>query len=148
MYICLCTTFYGLSALVGCRSSVSIRRIIYKYLNVCPFDYTAVAVSGMVEPSQTGLTTPVGLMLLLQLCKISVRNSLAFIRPLTHIKQGLQKYCETAYLRSGTNQMCGPLRIPRSYWNILNLQLSTKYQASSLLIFQRFIQPYLTRNWK
>ena len=44
--ICLCTTFfYYLSAMVGCWSSVSIRRIIYKFLNMCPFDYTAVAVS-------------------------------------------------------------------------------------------------------
>ena len=40
-----------LSALVGCRSSVSIRRIICNFLNVCPFDYTAVAVSGKVECS-------------------------------------------------------------------------------------------------
>ena len=32
-------------------SSVSIRRIIYKFLNVCPFDYTAVALSGKVERS-------------------------------------------------------------------------------------------------
>ena len=29
-------------------------------LNVCPFDYMAVAVSGKVERSLTGLTTPVG----------------------------------------------------------------------------------------
>ena len=43
--ICLCTHFYDLSGLIGCWSSVSIRRIIYKFLNVCPFDYTAVAVS-------------------------------------------------------------------------------------------------------
>ena len=43
--------FYDLSTLVGCWSSVSIRRIIYKFLNVCPFDYTAVAVSGKVERS-------------------------------------------------------------------------------------------------
>ena len=43
--------FYDLSVLVGCWSSVSIRRIIYKFLNVCPFDYTAVAVSGKVERS-------------------------------------------------------------------------------------------------
>ena len=50
-YICLCTTFYDPSALVCCWSSVSIRRIIYKFLNVCPFDYTAVAVSGKVERS-------------------------------------------------------------------------------------------------
>ena len=32
-------------------SSVSIRRITYKFLNVCPFDCTAVAVSGKVERS-------------------------------------------------------------------------------------------------
>ena len=31
--------------------SVSIRRIIYNFLNVCPFDCTAVAVSGKVERS-------------------------------------------------------------------------------------------------
>ena len=43
--------FYDLSALVGCWSSVSLRRIIYKFLNVRPFDYTAVAVSGKVERS-------------------------------------------------------------------------------------------------
>ena len=40
--------FYDLSTLVGCWSSVYIRRIIYKFLNVCPFDYTAVAVSERV----------------------------------------------------------------------------------------------------
>ena len=39
---------------------LSIRRIIYNFLNVCPFDYTDVAVSGKVERSLTGLTTPVG----------------------------------------------------------------------------------------
>ena len=27
------------------------RRIIYKFLNVCPFDYTAIMVSGKVERS-------------------------------------------------------------------------------------------------
>ena len=52
--------FYDLSTLVGCWSSVYIRRIIYKFLNVCPFDYTAVAVSGKVGYPLTGLTTPVG----------------------------------------------------------------------------------------
>ena len=41
-------------------SSAFIRRIIYKFLNVCPFDYTAFAVSGMVGIPLTGLTTPVG----------------------------------------------------------------------------------------
>ena len=65
------THFYDLSGLVGCWSSVSIRRIIYKFLNVCPFDYTAVAVSGKVERSLTGLTTPAGWLLLLQLTVLS-----------------------------------------------------------------------------
>ena len=50
IYVCV-PHFYDLSALVGCWSSVYIRRIIYKFLNVCPFDYTAVAVSGKVERS-------------------------------------------------------------------------------------------------
>ena len=59
------------SALVGCWFSVSIRKIIYKFLNVCPFDYTAVAVSGKVERSLTGLTTPVGWLSLTQLTVLS-----------------------------------------------------------------------------
>ena len=50
--MCVCVPhFYDLSALVGCWSSVSIWRIIYTFFNVCPFDYTAVAVSGKVERS-------------------------------------------------------------------------------------------------
>ena len=48
LYVCV-IHFYDLSGLVGCWSSVSIRRIIYKILNGCPFDYTAVAVSGKVR---------------------------------------------------------------------------------------------------
>ena len=43
---CLCNNFYGLSALVGCWSSAFIRRIIYKFLNVCPFDYTPMRARG------------------------------------------------------------------------------------------------------
>ena len=39
IHVCV-TNFNELSALVGCWSSVSIRRIIYKFLNVCPFDYS------------------------------------------------------------------------------------------------------------
>ena len=47
--ICVCIPhFHDLSALVGCWSLVPIRRFIYKFVNVCPFDYTAVAVSGKV----------------------------------------------------------------------------------------------------
>ena len=36
------------------------KRIIYKFLNVYPFDYTHVAVSGRMERSYTGYTTTVG----------------------------------------------------------------------------------------
>ena len=43
---CLCYNLYGISALVSRWSPVFIRRIIYKLLNVCPFDYTAFVVSG------------------------------------------------------------------------------------------------------
>ena len=50
IYVCV-PHFYDLSALICCWSSVSMRRIIYKCLNVCPFDYTVVAVSGKVERS-------------------------------------------------------------------------------------------------
>ena len=47
-YICLGITFYDLSALVDCWSSFAIRRIIYNFFNVCPFDNMAVEVSGKV----------------------------------------------------------------------------------------------------
>ena len=45
-----CIYFYDLSALGGCWFVVFIRSLIYKFLNVCPFDYTAVAGSGKVGP--------------------------------------------------------------------------------------------------
>ena len=42
--------FCDLSALGGCWFVVYIRRFIYKFVNVCPFDYTAVAGSGKIGP--------------------------------------------------------------------------------------------------
>ena len=45
-----CIDFYDLSAWGGCLFVVCIKRFIYKFLNVCPFDYTTVAGSGMVGP--------------------------------------------------------------------------------------------------
>ena len=42
--------FYDLSAMVGCVSVVYIKWFIYKFLNVCPLDYTAVAESGKAGP--------------------------------------------------------------------------------------------------
>ena len=47
---CLCNNFMA-SRLVDVWSSVFIRGIIYKFLNVCPFDYTAFVVSGKVSIS-------------------------------------------------------------------------------------------------
>ena len=55
----------------SCWSSAFIRRIIYRFLNVCPFDYTAFAVSWKVWIPQTGLTTPVGWLSLPQLTVLS-----------------------------------------------------------------------------
>ena len=48
LYMFVYHIVYDLSTLVGCWSSVYIRRIIYKLLNVCPFDYTAFVVSWKV----------------------------------------------------------------------------------------------------
>ena len=42
--------FYDLSAWGGCWFVVYIRMLIYKFLNVCPFDYTAGARNGKVGP--------------------------------------------------------------------------------------------------
>ena len=44
--------------IIGCWFVVYIRRFIYKFLNVCPFDYTVVAGSGKVGPiNQVNLTS-------------------------------------------------------------------------------------------
>ena len=51
----MCIDFYDLSPWDGCWFVVYIRRFIYIFLNVCPFDYTAVEGSGKV----TRLTKPV-----------------------------------------------------------------------------------------
>ena len=45
-----CIDFYDLSAWGGCWFVVYIGRFIYKFLNVCPFDYTTIAGSGKVGP--------------------------------------------------------------------------------------------------
>ena len=57
----VCEWFYGLSALVDCWSLVFIRKIFYKCFNVCPFDNTDFAVRWKVGIPSTGLTTLVGL---------------------------------------------------------------------------------------
>ena len=45
-----CIDLYDISAWGGCWFVVYIRRFIYTFLNVCPFDYTPVAGSGKVGP--------------------------------------------------------------------------------------------------
>ena len=45
-----CIDFYDLSAWGGCWFIVYIRRFIYQVLNVCPFEYSAVAGSEKVGP--------------------------------------------------------------------------------------------------
>ena len=62
IYVCV-QHFYDLSTLVCCWFTVCIGRIIYKFLNVCLFDNMAVAVSGKVDRSVSGLTTPIAWML-------------------------------------------------------------------------------------
>ena len=62
---------FHLSTLVSCWSSVFIKRIINKFLNVCPFYYTAFVVSAKVGYPLTRLTTPVRWSLLLKLTVIS-----------------------------------------------------------------------------
>ena len=55
----MCIDFYDITIWDGCLFVFYIRRFIYKFLKVCPFDYTAVAGSGKVGPVNW-LTTPVG----------------------------------------------------------------------------------------
>ena len=52
-----CIDFYDLSAWDGCLFVVYIMKFVYKFLNVCPFDYMAVAVSGKVGPVNMVNTT-------------------------------------------------------------------------------------------
>ena len=49
----VCIDFYDLSVWCGCWFVVYIRRFIYKFLNVCPFDYTAVAGSWVAVVTPT-----------------------------------------------------------------------------------------------
>ena len=60
-----CFDFHNLSAWGGCWFVVYKRRFIYKFVNVCPFDYTAVAGSGKVGPvNQVNHTTLVAVVTL------------------------------------------------------------------------------------
>ena len=69
----MCTDFYDLSVWCGCWFVVYIRRVIYKFLNVCTFDYTAVAGSGKVARKPVDHTSWVAVVTPTDLPK-SVRN--------------------------------------------------------------------------
>ena len=73
--------------------------------------------------------------------------SILLTKLLTHIKRGLQKYCEKAYSRSGVNQMW-ILKNSKELLDHLkspNFNLITNIKS---LIFRPFTQPFLTRNLK
>ena len=55
----MCIDFYDLSTWGGCWFVVYIRRFIYNFFNVCPFDLTAVSGCGRVGPVKR-ITTQVG----------------------------------------------------------------------------------------
>ena len=67
---CLCKKNYGLSTLVGYWSSAFIKRIIYKFLNACPIDYTAfaVCVALPIEDRERNLTKSI----LARVCTLNV----------------------------------------------------------------------------
>ena len=87
-----CIDFYYLSAWGGCWFVVYIRRFIYNFSNVCPFDYTAVAASGKVGPvnqvnhtSWVAIVTPSDRIILVSLvlklwCEIGSVESLEVIK--------------------------------------------------------------------
>ena len=68
---CLWNNFYGLSALVDCWFGLCKEDFFDKFLNLCPFDYAAFAVSRKVWIPLTGLSTPVGWLSLPQLTVLS-----------------------------------------------------------------------------
>ena len=73
--------------------------------------------------------------------------SILLTKLLTYIKQGLQRYCETAYSRSGFNQL-RILNNTKESLEHLNSPTTNYVKTSSLFVFQLLIHPYLTRNWK
>ena len=73
--------------------------------------------------------------------------SILLTKLLTHIKQGLKKYYETSYSRSGVNQMW-ILKNQKIIRTSSNLKITTISQASRPLISRPFTQPFITRNLK
>ena len=78
----MCIGFYDLSAWCGCWFVVYIKEHIFKFLNVCSFDYTAVAGCGKVSPVNH-LTTPIDWMLSVAL-GLTVLSRYHFCRVIGH----------------------------------------------------------------
>ena len=65
-----------------------------------------VLISFGIDPNEDELDLPYKLRFIAGSARCSTKSlSILLTKLLTHIKQGLQKYCETAYSRSGVNQM-------------------------------------------
>ena len=73
--------------------------------------------------------------------------SILLTKMLTHITQGLQKYCETAYSRSGVNQMW-ILKNSKELLEHLKYPNFNHITSIKSFDFRPFIQLFLTINWK
>ena len=74
--------------------------------------------------------------------------SILLTKLLTHIKQGLQKYCETAYSRSGVNQMWVLKNLKELLEHLKSPNFNNKTSIKSFDFSTIFIQLFLTINWK
>ena len=71
--------------------------------------------------------------------------SILLTKLLTHLKKGLQKYCETAYSRSGVNQMW----ILKNSKELLDHLKSPNFNLiTNIIFFRPFTQQFRTRNLK
>ena len=134
----------------GCCFDVYIRRFIYKFLNVCPFDYTAVAGSGKVGPvNQVNHTSWVAVVTPTDRPK-SVRNRCLIelfcgvvcvvTLPFWHFR-GCRGFCHRTWVRSPPFCLCTEFNLNSIGWDkveisIIFLQRSALIQIKSrLLIF-------------
>ena len=72
--------------------------------------------------------------------------SIHLTKILSAVKERQQKYCETAYSRSGITHMWILKNSKKIFWITLNQDLSLRYPPSKLLIFQLYIPPYRMTN--
>jgi hypothetical protein len=73
------------------------------------------------------------------------KPSLLLTKLLTAIKESLQRYCSTAYSRSGVNQMW-ILKNSKELLENLSLIVFLQLTASKRMVSPHFIQQFLTTN--